>query len=230
MPCYGTLQLECMVALVTEDIGQDYGMVLWRLISATRKPPCVRGARRICTAFGLRFIVCKKYYFLSYFWLACVVSSHLLAVILHPVYANVQDAHLRCFICCFGKLQTCGKCHPIYILASLNYSLRNIYRTATHTPRCLQRGSLWCCSNLRSAQATRRRPRLPKLYSYLRQQCHNRTTSKFQACLSILSSYNSQETLLTESHWTQSPNLVADRKSGLLDDKSFARLCLTLRT
>jgi hypothetical protein len=95
MPCYGTLQLECMVALVTEDIGQDYGMVLWRLISATRKPPCVRGARRICTAFGLRFIVCKKYYFLSYFWLACVVSSHLLAVILHPVYANVQDAHLR---------------------------------------------------------------------------------------------------------------------------------------
>jgi hypothetical protein len=61
--------------LVAEDIGQDCGMVHWLFISATRKPLCVRGARRICIAFGLHFIVCKKYQFSPTF--GSHVLSHL---------------------------------------------------------------------------------------------------------------------------------------------------------
>jgi hypothetical protein len=40
-----------------------------------RKPSCMRGARRTCIAFGLHFIVCKKYHFSPTF--GSHVLSHL---------------------------------------------------------------------------------------------------------------------------------------------------------
>jgi hypothetical protein len=98
--CKSSLQSECEMALVTEVFGQDCGMVhwLWLLISAMRKPSSARGARRTCIAFGLHFIVCKKYHFSPTF------GSHVLS-------------HLTCslFICIPSvlpsKTLTCAASH-----------------------------------------------------------------------------------------------------------------------
>jgi hypothetical protein len=150
--CESSLQSECKMALVTEVFGQDCGTVhwLWRLISATRKPPCARGIRRICIAFGLHFIVCKKYYF-------------------SPTYGSHVLFHLTCSpsFCIpsvlTSKTLTCAASHAAqgtpqtfqvsYILTSGDVRLLTTQHLS-HCPSASQKRQLEAQSNLRYAQAT----------------------------------------------------------------------------
>jgi hypothetical protein len=120
-----------------------------------RKPSCVRGTRRTCIAFGLHFIVCKKYHFSPTF------GSHVLSHLTCSTSMCIPSALM-------SKTLTCAASHAAqatpqtfqvsYIITSGNTRLLTTQHLS-HCPPVSQKRQLEVFSNLRRAQATSPCPR-----------------------------------------------------------------------